>query len=387
MRFHSAAISLFLLVVGTSSTAVVSAFSPSSSSSSSSSSAFVVHRHHKHRVSASASLPKLWSTLAPESQTFTEGFDDTNDNDENASNNKKSATSITAKEKNKIKPIPTKIDKKSFYPLQQENNGDTVSSSSSSSSSGPLSMDMNTLAQHMGGHGRAKLVWDCYKVGIDPSNLHGDVMNLGPSWEDYETIMGLLPSKRRSQRLSQSSLNILEDLVAVGSQQPQQSQSQPQQQARQIENGVATLSYISRSGDGTTKLLLKMVDGLQVECVIIPWKNQRSTLCISSQVGCRQGCTFCASKYSSRVESSQVTTVESSNDPSCLHSMFLVLLFSSITLFCFVSFHSYYMFIVLITAGRMGKLRNLSSDEILAQMFFAVKMCRLEGLPEISNIV
>ena len=54
----------------------------------------------------------------------------------------------------------------------------------------------------------------------------------------------------------------------------------------------------------------------------------------SSQVGCRQGCTFCAT-------------------------------------------------------GRMGKLRSLSSDEILAQMFFARKMCRLEpeSLPPITNVV
>ena len=35
----------------------------------------------------------------------------------------------------------------------------------------------------------------------------------------------------------------------------------------------------------------------------------------------------------------------------------------------------------------MGKLRDLTSDEILAQMFFAKKIGRLEGLPEISNVV
>ena len=37
----------------------------------------------------------------------------------------------------------------------------------------------------------------------------------------------------------------------------------------------------------------------------------------------------------------------------------------------------------------MGKLRSLSSDEILAQMFFARKMCRLEpeSLPPITNVV
>ena len=35
----------------------------------------------------------------------------------------------------------------------------------------------------------------------------------------------------------------------------------------------------------------------------------------------------------------------------------------------------------------MGKLRDLTSDEILAQMFFAKKICRLQNIPEIKNIV
>jgi 23S rRNA (adenine2503-C2)-methyltransferase len=37
--------------------------------------------------------------------------------------------------------------------------------------------------------------------------------------------------------------------------------------------------------------------------------------------------------------------------------------------------------------GKMGKLRSLSSDEIIAQMFFAKKICRLKGLPAITNVV
>jgi len=74
-------------------------------------------------------------------------------------------------------------------------------------------------------------------------------------------------------------------------------------------------------------------DGLEVETVIIPWvERSSSTLCISSQVGCRMGCTFCAT-------------------------------------------------------GRMGKLRSLSSDEILSQVYFANKVCRLKDIPTIDNIV
>ena len=37
--------------------------------------------------------------------------------------------------------------------------------------------------------------------------------------------------------------------------------------------------------------------------------------------------------------------------------------------------------------GRMGKLRSLTSDEILAQMFFARKICRLYELPPVTNVV
>ncbi|MBN2856790.1 MAG: 23S rRNA (adenine(2503)-C(2))-methyltransferase RlmN, partial [Candidatus Delongbacteria bacterium] len=47
------------------------------------------------------------------------------------------------------------------------------------------------------------------------------------------------------------------------------------------------------SSDGCVKLLLKLSDGNFIECVIIPEK-ERVTLCVSSQVGCRFKCSFCA---------------------------------------------------------------------------------------------
>ena len=51
---------------------------------------------------------------------------------------------------------------------------------------------------------------------------------------------------------------------------------------------------VSKSSDGTVKLLLEMEDGALVETVIIP-ANGRLTQCISTQVGCAMGCAFCAS--------------------------------------------------------------------------------------------
>lgn len=44
--------------------------------------------------------------------------------------------------------------------------------------------------------------------------------------------------------------------------------------------------------DFSVKFVLKLADQNQVEAVLMPEK-QRITLCLSSQVGCRQGCVFC----------------------------------------------------------------------------------------------
>lgn len=49
-----------------------------------------------------------------------------------------------------------------------------------------------------------------------------------------------------------------------------------------------------RSEDGTIKYLLQLDDLKSVETVWIPREDQgRVTVCISTQVGCRMGCTFC----------------------------------------------------------------------------------------------
>ncbi len=46
------------------------------------------------------------------------------------------------------------------------------------------------------------------------------------------------------------------------------------------------------SRDGAVKYLFRLRDGLSAESVYIP-EEGRDTLCISSQVGCKVGCTFC----------------------------------------------------------------------------------------------
>lgn len=56
----------------------------------------------------------------------------------------------------------------------------------------------------------------------------------------------------------------------------------------------ATVDKVDDADDGTQKLLLRLADGEAVECVIIP-DGERTTLCISTQVGCPVACVFCAS--------------------------------------------------------------------------------------------
>jgi 23S rRNA (adenine2503-C2)-methyltransferase len=50
------------------------------------------------------------------------------------------------------------------------------------------------------------------------------------------------------------------------------------------------------SEDGSTKVVMRLADGERIEAVHMPRevRSPRVTLCISSQVGCAMGCTFCA---------------------------------------------------------------------------------------------
>jgi 23S rRNA (adenine2503-C2)-methyltransferase len=57
--------------------------------------------------------------------------------------------------------------------------------------------------------------------------------------------------------------------------------------------GTRTVAVEGEAG-ATRKLVLEMRDGQRVECVLIPAED-RYTLCVSTQVGCKFGCAFCAS--------------------------------------------------------------------------------------------
>ncbi|KAL3806367.1 hypothetical protein ACHAXA_000210, partial [Cyclostephanos tholiformis] len=169
--------------------------------------------------------------------------------------------------------------------------------------------------------------------GHNMNNIFGrrEGQGLGPdAWKRLQKLM------RGYHRFNNSS-------IGQSGNTDEERQSHGDENVYTIENSIASLSHMNVSPDGTTKLLLKMKkDGLEVESVIIPWFDKGfSTLCVSSQVGCRQGCTFCAT-------------------------------------------------------GRMGKLRSLSTDEILVQVYYASKVRRVVGnivcardhfLPKVDNIV
>ncbi len=73
---------------------------------------------------------------------------------------------------------------------------------------------------------------------------------------------------------------------------------------------------VQKSKDGTHKFLIKLDDSNAIESVFMRY-NHGNTLCVSSQVGCKMGCSFCASTkdkfarslFASEIEG-QVITVQ-----------------------------------------------------------------------------
>ncbi|RZB99313.1 uncharacterized protein LOC114423164 isoform X2 [Glycine soja] len=54
-----------------------------------------------------------------------------------------------------------------------------------------------------------------------------------------------------------------------------------------------TQKEIRTASDGTRKILFTLEDGLVIETVVIPCDRGRTTVCVSSQVGCAMNCQFC----------------------------------------------------------------------------------------------
>lgn len=140
-----------------------------------------------------------------------------------------------------------------------------------------ISMNIEELAERLGGRGRAKLVWDYMKIGVDPlvhfrgSSSTSSILDTfiqGVDDASNDDIQSLLPNTRRTQPLGKAALDMLQDMYA--------------DYGGKLEGGVVSLSDVSTSSDGTTKLLIRLHDGLEIETVIIPWFDKGwSTICIS----------------------------------------------------------------------------------------------------------
>ena len=66
----------------------------------------------------------------------------------------------------------------------------------------------------------------------------------------------------------------------------------PKPLREQLPVGVPEIEKVFDSADGTRRYLLKLADGKTVETVWMP-EGERSTICISTQVGCPVDCKFC----------------------------------------------------------------------------------------------
>lgn len=66
------------------------------------------------------------------------------------------------------------------------------------------------------------------------------------------------------------------------------------------------IKTIQKSIDGTKKYLFELLDGNFIEAVFMP-NAYGNTVCLSTQVGCRMGCRFCASTIGGRVRNLDYT--------------------------------------------------------------------------------
>ena len=163
----------------------------------------------------------------------------------------------------------------------------------------PLTMSIYELSLAMNGSGKAKRIWKDLRSGIDP----------------LDSTLSSLRGTRAIETLRKlnSEYSILDSSLLS-----------------------TTLNHndITLSSCGTQKMLLSLKDGYKIESVLIPsYKFDRTTLCISTQIGCDRGCRFCAT-------------------------------------------------------GKMGLIRNLQGHEIVSQVVQALKVVNDDPLmPPLLNVV
>ena len=114
-------------------------------------------------------------------------------------------------------------------------------------------------------------------AGLGPAALGALLQALGePAWRGRQVFQGLMVQRwTRWEQFTTLGKGLRARLEAA------------------VDLAWPTLQEGETSRDGSTKHAFGLADGLQVEGVHMPYED-RTTLCLSSQVGCAMGCTFCA---------------------------------------------------------------------------------------------
>lgn len=178
---------------------------------------------------------------------------------------------------------------------------DAATATSSFSRSSVLTMPFDEISDLLRGSGKAKIFWKNVREAVDPLSTPD-----GPSSEvPLEVSEFNHLSAKAKEALRAHGLPLFGTHVALE----------------------------TASDCGTRKLLQTLHDGQSIESVLIPSaKFDRTTLCVSTQVGCDRGCAFCLT-------------------------------------------------------GQMGLARSLSAAEIVAQVFRGLQAAKQHGLPEMTNVV
>lgn len=167
-----------------------------------------------------------------------------------------------------------------------------------------LTIPFSDLSIILKGSGKAKIFWKNVREAVDPlTTSNGSDLEL---------------SVAEFNNLSDKAKDSLRDYLI-------------QSQSGSLFPTQITKETLSECG--TRKLLQVLPDSQAIESVLIPsYKHDRTTLCVSTQVGCDRGCAFCLT-------------------------------------------------------GKMGFLRNLTAAEIVSQVFRGLQVSRKNDMPEMTNVV
>ena len=159
----------------------------------------------------------------------------------------------------------------------------------------PLVQPIDDLSSALGGRGKAKNVWSMLRLGLDPLTA-----------EHPDESSKLSTKARASLAKATEGFSLL----------------------------TTSVTTVTTSPCGTVKFLQSLQDGSTVESVLIPnYKFGRTTICVSTQVGCDRGCRFCAT-------------------------------------------------------GKMGLSRSLRADEVVSQVAHGRRLAlSTVGMPELTNVV